>query len=44
MQYGRDKIQGKALSILHLDNISSADVLEKLAHLPHVNCVRIIQL
>lgn len=44
MQFGRDKKGGKSLCILHLDTIPSADVLDELARLPHVNSVRLIQL
>jgi D-3-phosphoglycerate dehydrogenase len=44
MQFGRDKMGGKSLCILHLDTIPSKDVLDELSHLPHVNSVRLIQL
>ena len=44
MQCGRDAIGGKALNILQLDAIPAADLLDELAHLPHVNSVRLIQL
>jgi D-3-phosphoglycerate dehydrogenase len=44
MQFGRDKMGGKSLCILHVDAIPSADVLDELGRLPHVNSVRLIQL
>ena len=44
MQFGRNKIGGKSLCILHLDTIPSTDILDELARLPHVNSVRLIQL
>ncbi|MBW2039063.1 MAG: phosphoglycerate dehydrogenase [Deltaproteobacteria bacterium] len=44
MQFGRDKIGGKSLCILHLDTIPPADVLDELSRLPHVNSVRLTQL
>jgi D-3-phosphoglycerate dehydrogenase len=44
MQFGRDKKGGKSLCILHLDVIPTADVLDELSRLPHVNSVRLIQL
>jgi D-3-phosphoglycerate dehydrogenase len=44
MQFGRDKRGGKSLCILHVDAIPSADVLDELGRLPHVNSVRLIQL
>lgn len=44
MQFGRDKMGGKSLCILHLDGIPSKDVLDELGRLPHVNSVKLIQL
>jgi D-3-phosphoglycerate dehydrogenase len=44
MQFGRDKKGGKSLCILHLDAIPSADVIDELGRLAHVNSVRLIQL
>ncbi len=44
MQFGRDKMGGKSLCILHLDTIPSADVLDEINHLPNVNSVKLIQL
>jgi D-3-phosphoglycerate dehydrogenase len=44
MQFGRDKMGGKSLCILHLDAIPSKDVLDELGRLPHVNSVKLIQL
>jgi D-3-phosphoglycerate dehydrogenase len=44
MQFGRNKIGGKSLCILHLDTIPSSDVLNELTRLPNVNSVRLIQL
>jgi len=43
MQFGRDKKGGKSLCILQLDTIPSADMLEELKRLPHVNSVQLIQ-
>ena len=43
MQFGRDKKGGKSLCILQLDTIPSADILEELKRLPHVNSVQLIQ-
>jgi D-3-phosphoglycerate dehydrogenase / 2-oxoglutarate reductase len=44
MQFGRDKKGGRSLCILHLDAIPTADILDELSHLPHVNSVKLIQL
>jgi D-3-phosphoglycerate dehydrogenase len=44
MQFGRDKMGGKSLCILHLDAIPSKDVLDALSRLPNVNSVKLIQL
>jgi len=44
MQFGRDKMGGKSLCILHLDTIPPADVIEELSRLPNVNSVKLIQL
>ena len=44
MQFGRDKKGGRSLCILHLDAIPTADVLDELSHIPHVNSVKLIQL
>ena len=44
MQFGRDTKGGKSLCILHLDALPSAEVLDELSHLPHVNSVKLIQL
>ncbi|MBN1254472.1 MAG: phosphoglycerate dehydrogenase [Deltaproteobacteria bacterium] len=44
MQFGRDKKGGRSLCILHLDAIPSADVLDEIKRLPHVNSVKLIQL
>ena len=44
MQFGRDKKGGKSLCILQLDTIPSADILDEIAGLAHVNSVKLIQL
>ncbi|UCC66508.1 MAG: phosphoglycerate dehydrogenase [Deltaproteobacteria bacterium] len=44
MHCGRDEMAGKSVNIFNLDTIPSADIMEKLAHLPNVNSVRLIQL
>lgn len=44
MQFGRDRVGGKSLCILHLDSIPSQEILDELANLPYVNSVKLIQL
>ena len=41
MQFGRDRLGGMAVSLLHLDNPLGREVLEELQELPHI--VRVIQ-
>ena len=44
MQFGRDRVGGKSLCILHLDSVPTPEVLRELEALPHVLTVRLVQL
>jgi D-3-phosphoglycerate dehydrogenase len=44
MQFGRDRIGGKSLCILHLDSMPNLEVLEALKALPHVLSVQLVEL
>lgn len=44
MQFGRDRMGGNAISLLHLDSIISKELMEQLSKLPNVVSVKHIEL
>ncbi len=44
MQFGRDRMGGSAISLLHLDSVISKELMEQLAELPNVISVKHIEL
>ncbi len=44
MQFGRDRMGGNAISLLHLDSVISKELMEQLSELPNVISVKHIEL
>ena len=44
MQFGRDRIGGNAISLVHLDSVISKELMEQLSELPNVISVKHIEL